>query len=461
MTMSARAGSFARVHLKRLRVLAVMAACALVGAVASAATLTWPTGAAPCDDINDLETCIVTGAASGDVVEIAANAIPSQSVSVSPGKSFTLRPADGYTPVFASFSTISAFGGDADITVAIEGLTIQSGRILLRQGGEGTFDVTVRNNVIQQTATFGNAIGIDSGNVQPPYGPTLFLVEGNTISISVAADDQVSAISVGGFQGGGNVGSIVDNVIHQVGGDQNGAIDMGNGSVTLTVDVIGNQISGANFNEGVGIFQFADGGSVIARIINNTITGQVDEAGAPAGVSLNVSQGSADFTVINNTVAYNETGVLVNGRSDLGASISGILANNIIAFNTDFGLSIDDDFGGSFSNEYNLVHGNSSDYYTPGPGTITHDPRLLGPDDFRLEPTSPARNAGTNARLPGDITTDVVGNPRIQQAVVDMGAFEDQRQGEPGIPALSPWGLVVLALAIALGAAAALRASVS
>jgi len=53
-------------------------------------------------------------------------------------------------------------------------------------------------------------------------------------------------------------------------------------------------------------------------------------------------------------------------------------------------------------------------------------------DDLRLLPGSPAIDAGDNAHLPPEITTDLAGNPRIVDgdgdsiAVVDIGAFEIQ-----------------------------------
>jgi hypothetical protein len=398
----------------------VLLALSLAATPVAGAIVTWPSASAPCDDINNLEACI-NGVAEGDIIEIAADAIPGQSVTVSPGKSFTLRPADGFTPTFGDFTSIFAGGSDEDITVVIEGLTIARGSITTRQGGSGTFDVTLRNNSIQQVSTFGTALRVSSGNTQPPYGPTKFLIENNLIDINVGATDRVSAIAVNGFQGDGNTGSILGNVIHQVGGDQNGAIDIGNGNVTLDVDVIGNQISGTSFNAGVGIFQFADEGQVTARVINNVISGQVDAAGAPAAISLSVSGGHADFTVINNSVAFNDRGLLLTGRPDLGATASTLIANNIIAFNTQ-GMSIGD-FETTTTNEFNLVFGNAFDSFTPGPGFLNVNPQFLSSDDLRLESGSPALDSGANDRIAGDITQDVAGNPRIL-GTVDRGAFE-------------------------------------
>ena len=371
--------------------------------------------------VADLESCIL-GAAPGDTIEIAADAIPAQSIEVVPGKSFTLRPASGFAPVFADFSSIFAAGGDEDVTVVIEGLTIEHGFIRLVQGGSGTFDVTIRNDTILQSSNFNDAISVGGSLAEPPSGPTLFRIEDNEIAIAIDPTDAVSAISVGDFQGDGNVGTVQRNVIHQVGGGQAGAIEILNINVTLEVDVIANRVSGTNFNSGVDIVQ-ALGGGVVARVINNALSGQVDTAGPPGAISLSVIAGDADFTVVNNTVAYNERGILVGGRADLGATISGVIANNIVAFN-DAGLSIEQPFAAIVPNEFNLVFGNGLDFFTPGANTLAVDPLFVSMDDLSLQADSPARNAGSNARVPPDVTVDLAGRARIIDTIVDLGAYE-------------------------------------
>jgi hypothetical protein len=59
---------------------------------------------------------------------------------------------------------------------------------------------------------------------------------------------------------------------------------------------------------------------------------------------------------------------------------------------------------------------------------LNSDPLFVDPvgSDFRLAAISPAVNAGDNAQIPGDVTTDLAGHARIQQGTVDMGAFEVQ-----------------------------------
>ena len=46
--------------------------------------------------------------------------------------------------------------------------------------------------------------------------------------------------------------------------------------------------------------------------------------------------------------------------------------------------------------------------------------------DLRLQPCSPAVDAGNSHALPADVTTDLDGNPRIAGGAVDMGAYEFQ-----------------------------------
>jgi hypothetical protein len=83
-----------------------------------------------------------------------------------------------------------------------------------------------------------------------------------------------------------------------------------------------------------------------------------------------------------------------------------------------------------------------------GTGVLDVDPQFirnpsLGPDgkwktadddygDLRLHLTSPAINAGSNAALSGDLSTDLAGNPRLADGTVDLGAYET-----PDLPMVS------------------------
>jgi len=426
-------------HLQ-LTILAILLSASALSAA------TWPSGGCA----GTLQACI-DAAAPGEVIEIATNGPIAESPQID-DKSLTLRPAAGFTPVFASPNSIFVFGGDVAATNVVEGMTITNGRLVAVQGGEGAFDVTFRDNVILDTFSFGSAVEIRSGNTQPPYGPVTFDVSDNRITVDgFAAGDQIGAISAGGFLSAAG-GRIAGNVIVQTGeSTQNAVIGLANGDQVFSVDVLANDIGGQGFNNGISLFQFAPGGAMTARIVDNLVRGgQIDVAGQPGGIGLNVSQGSGVFTVVNNTIANGESGVSVSARLDLGATLSGVFANNIVAGHSDYGMGVADDLAASFVNHHNLVFGNADDYFTPGPGTLTVDPQFVGANDFHLQPNSPARQAGDDAAVPADITGDLDGAPRIQGPAVDLGAYEDAVSAAE-IPALGPLGLALLAAG--LGAA--------
>ncbi len=54
--------------------------------------------------------------------------------------------------------------------------------------------------------------------------------------------------------------------------------------------------------------------------------------------------------------------------------------------------------------------------------------------DFSLQACSPAINIGSNAAVPGGVTTDLDGNPRTFGGTVDMGAYEYQTAPTPIVP---------------------------
>jgi len=98
------------------------------------------------------------------------------------------------------------------------------------------------------------------------------------------------------------------------------------------------------------------------------------------------------------------------------------LRNSIVAYNGDYGLR--GDVAGAFraDTDYNLLYSNSSGNYqqvTAGANDIYVDPEFLGAPDFRLQPTSPAVDAGT-----GTMLSDLEWKPRPQGAGVDLGCYE-------------------------------------
>jgi hypothetical protein len=57
---------------------------------------------------------------------------------------------------------------------------------------------------------------------------------------------------------------------------------------------------------------------------------------------------------------------------------------------------------------------------------LTSDPLFVGGADYRLQTGSPCVDTASNGLVPAGITTDLDGNPRIVNSIVDMGAYEKQ-----------------------------------
>lgn len=64
--------------------------------------------------------------------------------------------------------------------------------------------------------------------------------------------------------------------------------------------------------------------------------------------------------------------------------------------------------------------------FAPSNNNINENPLFVDATngDFHLDIDSPAFDEGDNAILPSDITLDIEGNPRIENSIVNMGAFE-------------------------------------
>ena len=159
--------------------------------------------------------------------------------------------------------------------------------------------------------------------------------------------------------------------------------------------------------------------------------------GAPGAISVNGSQGTLNFSLINNTLSNNHRGILIGGRPDLGAVVSGTVANNIVANSLLAGISLDTEFEPTVTNSYNLFFNNPYDWFTPGPGTLFVDPQFVGGGNYRLQLFSPAVNAASNGLVPSGISTDLDGNARIV-CFADMGAYERTTVGDCSPPVVSP-----------------------
>ncbi|MBK6393652.1 MAG: hypothetical protein IPF73_02390 [Betaproteobacteria bacterium] len=295
--------------MKLIRILVPVALVALA-TPAWSATLTYP-GAAPCD--TTLQACI-TGAASGDVVEIATNTPIDENLAIN--KSLTLQPAAGFSPTIgggATFRTVNfsnlGSSGSAE-TLLIERLSFSLAQVrgLVSQGSGHS--ITIRDNVLlpgdrpQQHAVGGDrrARAADWRRVRQPdhqhrAGIRLWAITATSEAIDYTVERNVIDTSL---PSASNIGISAD--------------FRGQGSYTLrafsnVIDRVGGCNCGANSGVLLLVLQTPQ---VVASLTNNTVNGtqtangfvfRVDDPGATVTINLfnNIASGGdrSGYTVSN------------------------------------------------------------------------------------------------------------------------------------------------------------------
>ncbi|MEA3308043.1 MAG: right-handed parallel beta-helix repeat-containing protein [Chloroflexota bacterium] len=160
-----------------------------------------------------------------------------------------------------------------------------------------------------------------------------------------------------------------------------------------------------------------DGPSLPVTVTNNVVVFNTDKG-------IMVNDGVHDLQIINNTIASNRNeGILAWGTITVS-----LLRNNIIALNGyDCGIAAAQ--GAEFQTlDHNDVwqddycdYGGAVNPPTPGIGSISEDPLFVdvANGDFHLQADSPCIDAGTSVGAPA---TDIEGT--LRDAIPDIGAYE-------------------------------------
>jgi hypothetical protein len=152
-----------------------------------------------------------------------------------------------------------------------------------------------------------------------------------------------------------------------------------------------------------GIYMPADNVTMNGNVIFDNSGFGIQSYTAPVGqvISHNLIFGNkfggivlagSDCSVFDNTIAYNNLGLLY-----YGTSLNEVVEHNIIAFNT-----TNNPYGGGGPNldDYNCYYGGGPNpYYNPGPHEMLANPLFLNAvgGDFRLAQATPATSAGAFA----------------------------------------------------------------
>ncbi|MGB9625547.1 MAG: PKD domain-containing protein [Phycisphaerae bacterium] len=177
--------------------------------------------------------------------------------------------------------------------------------------------------------------------------------------------------------------------------------------------LIGCTFSGNSAGYGGAIWNYASAPSLTNCVFGGNV--------ATDGAAMRNEANSAP-TLVNCTVSANQA--TVNGGGLWNTDSTPVVINCILWANS----SIADrtqaaQIGGSApAISYSCVEGWTGSL--GGTGNIGTDPLFAATNDFRLRTGSPCIDKGSNAALPAGVTTDRDGQPRIFNAVVDMGAYE-------------------------------------
>ena len=350
-------------------------------------------------------------------------------------------PAAGVTVNAGGKSRV--FQVDTGVTASISGLSITGGSArdgggLYNDGGAITLnDCTISGNSASQSG--GGLYNLSSGTA--------------TLSGCAITGNSVNApYSAGGGVYNQGVVTLTQCVVSGNSGANGGGLMNYDGTATLTDSTI----SGNTSFHGAGIFScyYAHGITTLANCTVSGNTASSQGGGVYTGpygattltdstVSGNAAAGnggglysraSSTTTLTNCTVSGNSAGQ--NGGGLYWTAPATVnLGNTIVAGNT-ASTSGPEAFGTFTSQGNNLVSQTDSSSGWIGSdltGTIAQPLNPLiaplgfygGPTEtMALLPGSPAIDAGRNALIPADVTTDQRGLPRIVNGTVDIGAFE-------------------------------------
>ncbi|MCB9784233.1 MAG: hypothetical protein H6751_14815 [Candidatus Omnitrophica bacterium] len=202
-----------------------------------------------------------------------------------------------------------------------------------------------------------------------------------------------------------------------------GGLRIDGGSPTIV-----NSVFSGNVSEGYGGGGMFNGGLASTHLINVTFSGNVSGVDRAGGLA-NDSQGAA---TLENCIFWGNT---LGGSVGPGSQLT----------NDSFLISATEVMSGTVTVRNSLIQGGCPSSVTCETAIVDSNPMFVDADglddivgtpddDLSLVAGSPAQNVGNNNALPMSVMTDLLGNPRIFDATVDLGAIEVQQLPPPATP---------------------------
>ena len=305
-------------------------------------------------------------------------------------------------------------------TSLLKGFTIQNG-----QADEGagvaveSSSPTIAGNIITHNGGC-NGVGIGVGFGSPIISKNMI-----TFNAQVGCSGGIGGAGIS-LRGAASAQILGNKILNNTMGADGGGISLFAAGTPL---IHGNFIqSNVSFGVGGGIVLFNQSD---ANIINNVIS--KNRASQGGGVYWLTPSGTRGPFLVNNTLVTNDA---TSGQgSEIfadGFDINALVINTLVIgksgetafFCGNFNdlnppaIQFDDVFNSS-----GATYGGICTDQTGINGNISADPLFKGRTNYRLQSGSPAIDAGDNS-APDLPTVDITGHPRIQNGVVDMGAYE-------------------------------------
>ena len=161
-------------------------------------------------------------------------------------------------------------------------------------------------------------------------------------------------------------------------------------------------------------------------LVNVTFSGNSAYVGGGMGNT------SSSPTLVN--VTFSDNSADYGGGMGNRNNSSPMVANSILWGNsaTSSGNQIHNEVS-TTTISYSLIQGGCPPNATCDEYTINADPQFVNAanGDLHLRLTSPAIDAGDDSAVPEGVTTDLDGNPRIDNGTVDLGAYEADQNNKP------------------------------
>lgn len=402
-----------------------LVALILLPGASRAADWLWPDTVfgGPC--AGSLQACI-DNAAAGDTIQIVGDELnnPDRYTPIDENiaivRSLTLRAAPGVDAVFAPERSLRVDLGAGSHTVRLSDLSFRRGGVLVTDASTvagGLIDLQ-RLRVLELGAA-GQQAGQCGLQVTANGSAARQINVGDSLVARGAAQPERPFSGICVTQDGDgalNVNLFRNRVLPGSGRSAFGLIayNLAGGS---SARASANRIFGPREDTALYLLS-RDSGSTL-RAENNLISGS---SGDQYALTLNVPGGTG--VIVNNTVVHGQRGVAGGGLANTPAA-SLRVANNLIAWQSVSGVAVS---ASNSSNANNLLFETIANLWTPGPNTLTVDPRIESAGYPRPRFDSPLINAGSAADASG-LTFDVDGERRSALGAVDIGAFEANGEG--------------------------------